>query len=97
MCLLGACEMFTLCKTLAWYHTFLRQKIFGVHPSGTPQTPYLLKNGQFWAKITPKMCLMGARQKFSRFEAKPYPLCTSCIKIIMIGSKLRKIDISRGG
>ena len=96
MCLLGARQLFAPSETLVWYSSFLTQKIFGVHPSGTPQTSYLLKNDHILAKNTPKMCLMGARQNFSRFEAKPYPMCTSCIKIIMNGSKLWKIDINRG-
>ena len=49
VCLLGARQLFAPGETLIWYSSFLRQKIFGVHPSGTPQTPYLLKNGPFWA------------------------------------------------
>ena len=97
MCLLGARQLFAPGETLIWYSSFLRQKIFGVHPSGTPPSPCLPKNGPFLAKNTQKMCLMGARQNFFRFEAKPYPLCTSCIKIIRIGSKLRKIYIFLGG
>ena len=43
MCLLGARQLFAPGETTIWYSSFLRQKIFGVHPSGTPHTPYLLK------------------------------------------------------
>ena len=43
MCLLGARQLFPPRETIKWHSSFPRPNIFGVHPSGTPRTPYLLK------------------------------------------------------
>ena len=74
MCFLGACEIFALCETLAWYHTFLRQKIFGVHPSGTP---HIRKNAK-WPKFTLK--IRHFECFFAKFQYFAGSVCASWVR-----------------
>ena len=51
MCLLGAHQLFAPGETHVWYLTPPRQKIFGLHSSGTPQTRVNAKIPIFALKI----------------------------------------------